>query len=73
MDIIFVSIGLGNLFAIFQRAMDTILSRVQWKPFLIYRDEVVIFSKDERQHLNDICIERNSTRLEADRTIRSII
>lgn len=51
--------------------MDTFLSKGRWKLFLIYIDEVFTFSKAERQNVNNIGIERSSTRIDAHWTIKS--
>jgi hypothetical protein len=43
--------GLRNAPATFQRAMDIILSGVKWKTFLVYLDDVIVFSKSMKDHL----------------------
>ena len=46
--------GLRNVPASFQRALDMILTRVRWQTCLIYLDDVIISSKDEKKHLEDV-------------------
>ena len=43
-------LGLHNAPATFQRALDTILSRVRWKPCLIYLDDVIVSSRNTEDH-----------------------
>jgi hypothetical protein len=46
--------GLRNAPATFQRAIDIILSRVKWKTFLVYLDDVIVFSKNRAAHLTHV-------------------
>jgi hypothetical protein len=46
--------GLRNSPATFQRAIDVILSGVKWKTFLVYLDDVIIFSPDRESHLGHV-------------------
>lgn len=49
--------GLTNTPTSFQRALDRIQTRFQWKTFLIYLDHVIIFSnnvEDHIRHVNDV-------------------
>jgi len=49
--------GLTNAPATFQRALDIILSGVKWQSGLVYLDDVIVYSKTQRehvQHLDDI-------------------
>ena len=46
--------GLRNAPAIFQRALDIILSGVRWKTCLVYIEDVVIFSKTEKEHFAQV-------------------
>ena len=46
--------GLRNAPATFQRALDIILSGVRWKTCLMYKDDVVIFSKTEEEHFTQV-------------------
>lgn len=43
--------GLTNAPATFQRAIDMILSGVKWKTCLVYLDDIIVFSKDHKDHL----------------------
>ena len=43
--------GLRNAPATFQRALDIILSGVRWQTCLIYLDDVIVFSKNEEEHV----------------------
>ena len=43
--------GLRNAPATFQRATDIILSGVRWKCCIVYLDDVIIFSKNDDDHL----------------------
>jgi Reverse transcriptase (RNA-dependent DNA polymerase)/Integrase zinc binding domain len=43
--------GFTNTPAIFQRAIDIILSGVRWKTCLVYLDDVIVFSSDREAHL----------------------
>ena len=46
--------GLRNAPATFQRAMDIILSRVRWKSVLVYLDDIIVFSREESEHLRHL-------------------
>ena len=46
--------GLRNAPATFQRAMDVILASVRWQVALVYLDDVIIFSKSYRAHLEHV-------------------
>ena len=46
--------GLRNAPATFQRAMDIILSGVRWKSCIVYLDDVIIFSKNDDEHLTHL-------------------
>ena len=46
--------GLRNAPSTFQRALDVILSGVRWKICLVYLDDVIIFSRDEKEHLDHL-------------------
>ena len=46
--------GLRNAPATFQRAMDIILSKVRWKYVLIYLDDIIVFSKGDKEHLKHL-------------------
>jgi Reverse transcriptase (RNA-dependent DNA polymerase) len=43
--------GLRNAPATFQRAIDIILSGVKWKTFLVYLDDIIVFSDSRSVHL----------------------
>jgi len=43
--------GLTNAPATFQRALDIILSEVKWQSCLIYLDDVIVYSKTEKEHV----------------------
>eukprot|EP00170_Pyropia_yezoensis_P004723 contig_19176_g4737 len=43
--------GLTSAPATFQRAIDMILSGVQWKTCLVYLDDVIVFSRSHEEHL----------------------
>lgn len=49
-----IPFGLHNAPATFQRALDTILSGVQWKISLVNIFDVIILSKNNFQHIMDI-------------------
>jgi len=42
--------GLSNAPATFQRAIDMILGGLQWKSFLVYLDDIIVFSQSAREH-----------------------
>ncbi|CAN8069114.1 unnamed protein product [Agarophyton chilense] len=46
--------GLKNAPATFQRVMDIILSRVKWKPALVYLDDFIIFSRTVKEHFRHV-------------------
>lgn len=46
--------GLKNAPSIFQRAIDDVLREHIGSKCFVYMDDVIVFSKDEEQHLNDI-------------------
>ena len=46
--------GLKNAPATFQRALDMILSGVRWQSCLIYLDDVIVFSSNEEEHLEQV-------------------
>ena len=46
--------GVRNAPATFQRPLDIILSSVRWKNFLVYIDDVVIFSKTDEEHFSRV-------------------
>ena len=46
--------GLRNAPATFQRALDIILSGARWKTCLVYIDHVVIFSRTEEEHFEQV-------------------
>ena len=43
--------GLRNAPAKFQRALDIILNGLRWQTSLIYLDDVIVFSKDTKEHV----------------------
>ena len=46
--------GLRNARATFQRALDIISSGLRWNTFLMYIDDVAIFSKTEEEHFAQV-------------------
>ena len=46
--------GLTNASATFQRALDIILSAVKWQSYLIYLDDVIVYSKTEEEHVGHV-------------------
>ncbi len=46
--------GLTNAPATFQRALDILLSGVQWQFRLVYLDDVIIYSNSEREHIDHV-------------------
>jgi len=46
--------GLTNAPATLQRALDIILSGVQWHSCLIYLDDVIVYSKTEEEHIGHV-------------------
>lgn len=47
-------LGVMSAPAAFQKAMDIILSRVKWKVALVYKDDVIIFSRSNREQLTHV-------------------
>ena len=48
--------GLCNTLAMFQRLMQNCLGELNLTYYLIYPDDVIIFSKMEKEHLHCLCI-----------------
>jgi Reverse transcriptase (RNA-dependent DNA polymerase) len=46
--------GLTGAPATSQRALDVILLGVKWKSYLVYLDDVIVFSTTTKQHLVDL-------------------
>jgi len=46
--------GLVNAPASFQRALDIILSGLRWKTFLVYLDDVIVFSRTVEDHIRHL-------------------
>lgn len=46
--------GLCNAPATFQRCMNEVFMRFNWKFFIVYFDDIVIFSKDIKEHLKHV-------------------
>jgi len=46
--------GLMNAPATFQRALDMILSGVEWKSCLISLDDAIVYSKTEEEHVGHV-------------------
>lgn len=46
--------GLKSGPAVFQRLMDKVLGRYKWQIALVYIDDIIIYSKDFNEHLQDI-------------------
>jgi len=46
--------GLTNAPATFQRALDILLAGVKWQFCLVYLDDVIIFSKTEKEHIQHV-------------------
>ena len=46
--------GLRNAPSTFQRALDVILSGVRWKFCLVYLDDVIVFSRNNEEHLEHL-------------------
>jgi hypothetical protein len=51
---IHVPFGLRNAPGTFQRAVDIILSGVQWKTCLVYLDDVIVFSSSREAHMRHV-------------------
>jgi len=49
-----MSFGLTNAPAMFQRALDLILSGVKWQSCLIYLEDVIVYSKTEGEHIGHV-------------------
>lgn len=47
-------LGLTNAPATLQRALDIILSKLNWQVWLVYLDDVIIFSANAKQHIHDV-------------------
>ena len=47
--------GLCNAPATFQRLMDLVLGGLKWTRVLVYIDDIIVFSRDEEQHIRDVC------------------
>jgi hypothetical protein len=48
--------GIVNGPSVFQRLMDTVLAGLKWIRCLVYIDDIIIFSGDYQQHLQDIAM-----------------
>lgn len=46
--------GLKNELAIFQRAVNIILSMCKWKYALVYLEDVIVYSKNRRKHFENL-------------------
>jgi hypothetical protein len=46
--------GLRNAPGTFQRAVDIILSGVKWKTYLVYLDDVIVFSSSREAHMHHV-------------------
>jgi Reverse transcriptase (RNA-dependent DNA polymerase) len=46
--------GLRNAPATFQRAIDIILSGLKWRNFLVYLDDIIIYSTSREDHLHHV-------------------
>ncbi len=46
--------GLTNAPATFQRGLDMVLSKYKWKTCLVYLDDVIIYSKTVKDHINHV-------------------
>ena len=46
--------GLTNAPATFQRALDTVLSRLKWKTCPVYIDDIIIYSKSVDEHIHHV-------------------
>lgn len=46
--------GLCNAGAIFERLMERVLSNLSWKVCLVYLDDIIILSKDFKEHLDNL-------------------
>lgn len=49
-----MSIGLMNTLTTFQRTLDILLSKFDWRTCLVYLDDVILFSKSIDAHLQDV-------------------
>ena len=58
--------GLKNAPGTFQRAADIILVRQNWKTFLVYLDDIIVFSEDfqsRKRHVAEIIMLLQASRL----------
>lgn len=46
--------GLTNAPGTFQRLMDTVLRRLNWKRCLVYLDDIIVFSRTFEEHLKSL-------------------
>ncbi len=46
--------GLTNAPATFQRAIDILLSGVNWQLCLVYLDDIIFYSKSEEDHIRHV-------------------
>ena len=46
--------GLANAPAMFQRVLNIELSRYKWRTFLVYLDDVIVFRRNKREHLQHL-------------------
>ena len=49
-----IPFGLTDAPATFQRTIDILLSRCRWQSFLVYLDDIIIFSKNKEDHLRHV-------------------
>lgn len=45
-----IPFGLKNALATFQRAINSILNELNWKDFLLYSDDVIVFPNSLEEH-----------------------
>lgn len=46
--------GLTDAHAVYQRSLDLILTKLNWKTYLLFLDDIIIYSKDVNNHIKHV-------------------
>ena len=46
--------GLCNAPVTFQRTVDILLPRYRWRTYLVYRDDIIVFSNTAEEHVDHV-------------------